>query len=278
MFINTPEYETSFFVPFKSGNLVMYSALIEVFKLNNIDYAIIEKTDHEQKNCYLFVRNPLERFFSSYKWYDKIKKEYEQNLTNNTSIKDHKNIIDLFKNNYVNSLSDYIKMYKRFINNCVDFHYLPQTSFFITQTKDNGVRANLNFNFRKEYDDRFKYNNYKIFRVEEIMETIKINNEFLNASAFNFPYIQNETLSNKEIKKFLFLKDFPDNVHYQFMVFYSYFMSYYDTVHHNKNIDYYDTISVDEYRNAYEVFFKEMLFLGYDEEINIKNKKFKDFV
>lgn len=280
MFINVPEFNTSFVVPYKSGNLLIYSTLVEILKTNNIEYTLDGETDNMLENCFLFVRNPLDRFFSSYKWIIKLRAIYadETNDISDLVYQSYKNAIELFDLFEINTLNDYIKKYNSFLNSCQDTHYLPQTSFFITKTSDNGVRANLNFNFRKEYDNRFKNNNYRFIRIEEITETININNNFLNSTAFNFPFFQNETLEDKKIKKFDFLNKFPEKLNHQFMVYYMYFMLYFDTVHHNKNIDIYSEITFDEYQRAHNMFIKEILFFGYSDEIDTNKKNFKNSV
>lgn len=275
LFLNSWDHEISFIIPYKSGHSLIFSTLIEVLKLNKITYSLEVDTRRLQKNCFLFVRNPIDRFFSGYHWVNKLKLAYEQGESLDKEKEKHfKESYELFKNLEIYSLNDYIVKYKSFINCVDDMHYLPQTSFFLTKTTDNGVRANLNFNFRKEYDRYFDDINYRIFRIEEINETIEVNNKFLESTDFNFA--NSDTLGSKGLKKFPFLKSFSEEINQQFMVYYTYFMGYYNLSHHLNKKNLYGEVSVVEFLNLLEMFRKEILFFGYNDEIDSYKKNLEN--
>ncbi len=278
MHINVPEFETSFLAPHKSGSKIVYASLIETLESHTIDYKIIGSNYDTHKNCILFVRNPVNRFFSSYDWYIKMTKQIidsNQKLSNT-----EKNVImesiKPFNDLEITSLSSFIEKYIGFINNSSDTHYLPQSSFFLTKSGDMGTRANLNFNLRKEYDNRFENNNYKFFRIEEIDQIIKINNSFLKDNEFHFGLTKKENLNKFKLKPFTFFNNFPKTFNHMFMVFYTYFKDFYKESHHSQNPNYYyDEITLVEYQTVLRMFKKELDFYGYDEELNYDKNKFK---
>ena len=212
MHLNVPKYETTFLIPFKSGNRLLYSTLIELLELNKINYKLSYDTNEFEKDCQLFVRNPIERFFSSYNWFLRMDDAHDLSGKREWTVNEKKNfekIAEVFHECEINSPSTFISNYIQFINSTDDFHYLPQTSFFITKSDDKGVRANVNFNFRKEYD-KFFTGNYRINRIEEIDELIDVNNQILRLSKFNVDF-KNKPLPNQELKEFSFLRNFPNN-------------------------------------------------------------------
>jgi hypothetical protein len=274
MYLNVPQFKTTFIVPFKSGNKLIYSTLLEVFNLNKIEYSINSNSYDFEKNCILFVRNPINRFFSGYQWCQKIIAGPEDILIKK---EDEKKIIDNINLSNINSLSSYISNYKNFINLSEDYHSLPQTSFFLKRSQDVDIRSNIDYNFRKEYDDAF-VNNYRFFRIEEIDDIIKTNNEILISNEFNKFEINGSILKNENIKYFKFFNTFPPDLNYQFMAFYSFFKNYFDYSNHhsNNNQYYYDEITKDDYLKVFEMFKKELLFFGYDDEIGVEINKFKN--
>lgn len=265
MHINVPEFETSFVIPFKSGNRVIYSTLIEVFKLNNIEYHLVSDQDNLENTCNLFVRHPLDRFFSTYSWYLKLLRVDNSIGSHLLDREDLNKVIEYFKISKIDTLSDYISKYKTFLNICEDFHYLPQSSFFLSRKKDVGVRANINFNFRKEYDLKYEKVKHVFFRIEEINEIIKINYGLLETYSFAFPFKDDQTLENQKIKLFPFLNKFPEKLNHQFMAYYIFYMDFYNKNHHEKNYDIFTQITEDELNTAFDMFKKEMYFFGYDD-------------
>lgn len=273
MFINVNNYNISFIVPKKSGNKLIYSSLMHLFKIYGIDYTISSDTGTYEKNCYLFVRNPVDRFFSSYDWFLRLCNSTTTLTPHDESIKT--NTIEIFNHFEIKTLLDYINNYVKFINTCQDFHYLPQSSFFITKTVDNGVRTNLNLNYRKSYDNAFP-DNYKIFRIEEIDEQIEKNIENLKLLKYGDNFLLNKTISDYGIKKFSFLNFLPENMSAKFMIIYRFFQSYYAVSHHSEDKNYYfNQISINDYISVCDMFKKESIFLGYDDNIDTVRKYFK---
>jgi len=280
MHINIPEYKLSIIVPHKSGNTILYSTIVEILELNSIEFNNTTNSDDLEENCFLFVRNPIDRFFSSYNWYVKTKKLFDNDrleslTTNQLTIMGES--LKVFDDLEIDSLSKFIEKYIIFINNSTDTHFLPQSSFFLKRNADNGMRANLNFNIREEYDNRFENRNYKFFRVEGVSDIIKINQSLLMERGIkNFGLYKKNNVSKTNLKTFPFLKDFPKNTNHLFMIFHTYFNDFLSEYHHSKNPNYYyDEITVDDYKKVYNMFKKECIFFGYDDEPNLANKKFK---
>jgi hypothetical protein len=283
MHINIPEYKLSIIVPHKSGNTIIYSTLVSILELNLIEFNLTSNRDKIEENCILFVRNPVDRFFSSYDWHIKMKKQYDSNNLEYLP-KDELDFttesLKIFDDLEIDSLPKFIEKYKIFINNSNDTHFLPQSSFFLKREVDKGMRANLSLNIRKEYDLRFQNHNYKFFRVEDINEIIKFNKSLLMRNGLiNFGLLRNDNDNKNELKTLPFLKDFPKNTNYLFMVFNSYFNDTLSENHNSKNPNYYyDEITVNDYKKVYEMFKKECVFFGYDDEPNLNNIEFKKSV
>lgn len=280
MHINIPGYKLSLIVPHKSGNTIIYSTLVDVLEFNSIEFNTTFSRDEIEENCFLFVRNPVDRFFSSYNWFVKMKKLYDTNNLKNLST-DQINLIkeslNVFNDLGIDSLSKFIEKYKIFINNSNDTHFLPQSSFFLKRTADKGTRANLSLNIRKDYDTRFQNHNYKFFRIEDINDTIKLNKSLLMEKGLkNFGLLRKDNVSKIELKTFPFLKDFPQTANHLFMMFHTYFNDFLSETHHSKTPNYYyDEITAIEYVKVYELFRKECIFFGYDDEPNLNNIEFK---
>jgi hypothetical protein len=278
--INIPTYKLSIIIPHKSGNTIIYSTLADILQLYLIEFNLTPNRDEMEENCILFVRNPVDRFFSSYNWYVKIKKQFDEGLLNmmpNNQLSLIKESLKVFESLEIDSLSKFIEKYKNFINNSNDTHYLPQSSSFLRRDTDKGVMSNLSLNLRNEYDTRFEKHNYKFFRVEDINEIIKLNKSLLIKNGLtSLSLSKNDVVNNIELKTFPFLKDFPKRASYLFMVFNTYFNDFLSENHHSKTPNYYyDEITVDEYLTVYEMFRKECIFFGYNDEPNLKNLEFK---
>lgn len=280
MHINIPEYKLSIIVPHKSGNTLIYSTLVDILEFNSIKFNNVSNNDELEETCFLFVRNPVDRFFSAYNWYVKVKTLFDSDslrtlTTNQLTIMDES--LKIFNDLEIDSLPKFIEKYKIFINNSNDTHFLPQSSFFLKRNGDKGMRANLNFNIRKEYDSRFENRNYKFFRIEDIGDTIKLNKSLLMKNGIkNFGLHKKDNLSKVELKKFPFLKDFPQNTDHLFTVFHTYFNDFLSENHHSKNPNYYhNQITINEYMMVYEMFKKECIFFGYADEPNLSNIEFK---
>ena len=280
MHINIPEYKLSLIVPHKSGNTILYSTLVDILETNSIEFINTSNNDELEENCFLFIRNPIDRFFSSYNWYTRLKTLLDSDrlktlTTDQLSIMNES--LKIFDDLEIDSLPKFIEKYKIFINNSNDTHFLPQSSFFLKRNADNGMRSNLNVNIRKEYDARFENRNYKFFRVEDIGDTIKLNKSLLMEGGIkNFGLNKKDNVNKIELKKFPFLKDFPKNANHLFMVFYTYFNDFLSENHHSKTPNYYhNDITINEYIKVCEMFKKECIFFGYDDEPNLNNIEFK---
>jgi hypothetical protein len=272
--MNVPEYNVSFIAPHKSGNTILYSTLVDILKLNSIEYNFLN--DKLEKDCFLFVRNPIDRFFSSYDWYVKLKRLHDLDMLKDLSdddLKQTKSSLEVFENLEIDSLSKFIEKYELFINNSIDTHFLPQSSFFFKRSTNNEMVGNLNFNFRIEYDRRFENHNYKFFRMEDINDIIKFNKNLSISSDFKNYGVLNKT----DFKSFYFLKDFSKTINNLFMIFHTYHKDSLSEYHHSKNPNYYyGEITLNEYLTVCEIFRKECLFFGYDDIPNLLNKEFKN--
>lgn len=267
--INLTKEKITIIVPYKSGHTLLYSTFIHLFKHYNIDFTIGATTDNFLENVYVFVRNPLDRFFSSYNWFEEMYLRGDGDDNTIPRIKKYKESCN------ITDLKSYIRNYNEFIKICDDYHFLPQTSQILYSSS-----KNITITKKQPISDiEFEYNkklgpNYKIFRVEEINDTIKINKDILNINGVGFFNKINNTLFNSDIKIFDFLNPFDDNLNSMFMIFYVYFKNLFDESGHHKKQTYLDKISEEDFCLSYLLIKREFDFFGYKpNEIDVKKLK-----
>ena len=252
--INLIKEKISIVIPYKSGHSVLYETFLNLFKVMEIDYEIVNDPSNKMENVFIFTRNPIDRFFSGYFWLISSDKEYET-----------------LKEKYkINDLQSYISNYLRFINSESNLHYLPQSTQILMKCLGDPLEVNLFMNHRKKYDDCFK-GNYKIFRIEDITSVVNSNYDNMSSKKVGL-YPKVKLIEDVEFKKFPFLEMFSVDVNLLFMSFYEMFMKHNKLTYHHKNINYYNQISLQEYNQVFNYFQYELNWFGYEKDDEIVKK------
>ena len=68
MVLSLPDCSVSYIIPFKSGKNLIGTTLSHLFRIHDINHFIREDLSGIQECCNIFVRNPVDRFFSCYSW------------------------------------------------------------------------------------------------------------------------------------------------------------------------------------------------------------------
>ena len=98
--LNIKEKDLSIIIPYKNGHTILYMTFIHLFKHLNIDISLENKPNNFLNNDHIFVRNPVDRFFSSYYWLI--------NMTKNGEDKYKQDILNLIKNTNTHNIDNYI--------------------------------------------------------------------------------------------------------------------------------------------------------------------------
>jgi hypothetical protein len=258
--LNIKEKDLSIIIPYKNGHTLLYTTFIHLFKHLNIEVGT--NPDEILSNVYVFVRNPINRFFSSYNWLDYMSKIGEDEYKKNIKI--------LLKKINVCDIDSYISQYGNFLIECDDFHYIPQSCQILCNK--NKIYKNELIDIKTDlkllYDAKFGLN-YKIFKIENIDEIIEKNIFSLIEKNVGFNK-QSESVAFN-INKFDFLEDYPNDVSFLFSTFYQYFKNIFKMTHHHKNIDYTNKINLPQYKLVCSITENERIFFGYNlEEIDYK--------
>lgn len=145
----------------KSGSLLLLNTFIQFCKLYNISYthsSILNGTENDfnkDTKFYIFTRNPIDRFLTSYNWF---KNESDSN-----------NNVNLLKRKYsINNVTDFIKHYDTIMYQVEDTHYQPQL-FQILEY--NTYPFTLTFPIINE-KLKNRFNQYQFIKVEDLTDKI----------------------------------------------------------------------------------------------------------
>jgi hypothetical protein len=224
----------------KSGHTLLKTVFRNVFFKHSIDfnsYQIIQpdREEFKEKQKFLFVRNPIDRFFSTYYFF-----EY------NSSI----------------NLNSYIRDYNTNLEQTQNAHYKPQYKCLTTGkgTSYSSIDTCFNEEFGK----------YKIIKIEDIDSSMEL---FKTSLDFSIQKTGSSKFYDQEIT-FDFLNNENKLVSLDFILLYSYFKDYYEKiVRHHKNRDFLKEITKDQYEQVYSLLKDEMLFYGYEKHDLTKCKK-----
>ena len=258
--LNIKEKDLSIIIPLKNGHTLLYVTFVHLFKHLNIE--VETKPTEILNNVHIFVRNPIDRFFSSYYWLDYMTKVGSEVYKNN--------LISLLKKTNISDIDSYINQYRNFLIECDDFHYIPQ-SCQILRTEDKIYKNDL---IDIQTDIKLLYNknfgsNYKIFKIEDINKIIEGNTSSLIKKNIGFDGSYEPIAFN--LNKFDFLEGYPNDINFLFSTFYQYFKNIYTKTNHHKNIDYTDRINLPQYKLVCSLTENERTFFGYDlKEIDYK--------
>ena len=252
--LNIKEKDLSIIIPLKNGHTLLYVTFVHLFKHLNIE--VETKPIEILNNVHIFVRNPIDRFFSSYYWLDYMTKVGSEDYKNN--------LITLLKKTNISDIDSYINQYRNFLIECDDFHYIPQSSQILYNIKNKTYKNELidiQTDLKLLYDEIFGLN-YKIFKIENINKIIERNTSTLIKK--NIGFDRNFETPAFNLNKFDFLEDYPNEVSFLFSTFYEYFKSIYVKTNHHKNIDYTNKINLYQYKLVCSLAENERTFFGYD--------------
>ena len=264
--LNIKEKDLSIIVPFKSGHTLLYTTFIHLFKHLNIDVEIENNPNKFLNNVYIFVRNPIDRFISSYFYLNRMLNDGQDEYKNG--------IVNLIKNTNINDIDGYISRYEIFIKECDDFHYIPQSSQILYNNcriyKEEIIDAQTDLKLL--YDLRFG-SNYKIFKIEDIDRVINKNSAILIHKNIGFDNKLDSMAFN--IDKFYFLNDYSKEVNFLFTTFYLFFKNINKINGHHKNVDYLNEVTFSGYSIIQSLTENERVFFKYPKksvDINIFKK------
>jgi hypothetical protein len=153
-----PDYNIALQFTNKTGSLQMINTFMLFFNYNNIKYeeaTILYNSPNpfdEKTQFYIFTRNPIDRFITTYNWFM-------------NSIDGPENVLNLKKKYNIPDIESYINNYTKIMYEIDDTHYQPQI-FEILAVEPN----KFNFDSKSIKDSLFKrYNtNYTFLNIERI--------------------------------------------------------------------------------------------------------------
>ena len=265
--LNIKDKDLSIIIPYKNGHTLLYTTFTHLFKHLNIEFEMEGDVSKFLGNSYIFVRNPIDRFFSSYFFMEFVSK-----LGTGIFSKRVKHLVNYSK---IYNINGFIKDYDNFINMCDDTHFIPQSSQILyingeVLLKKEIINSEIDINLL--YENKFE-KNYKIFKIEDIDKIIQENTLNLISKDIGFSDNFNSIAFDVD-NKFDFLSDFPNEINFLFSTFYFYFKNLYKMSSHHKNVNYVDKITLEEYKKVCKITNNEYNFFKYDEKI-IDEKLFK---
>jgi hypothetical protein len=266
--LNVKEKDLSIIIPYKNGHTLLYNTFVHLFNHLNIEFEMKGDVTKILSNSYIFVRNPIDRFFSSYFFM-----EYVSRFGTEGHSDDVKRLVE---STNIRDINTYIRNYNMFLSMCDDTHFIPQSSQILYNNqqiflKNEIINDEIDMNLL--YENKFG-KNYKIFKIEDIDEVIKENTLNLISKNIGSDDRFNSIAFNTFKCEFEFLNDFSIDSNFLFTTFYFYFKNLHQTSKHHKNVNYIEKITLDEYRKVCEITKNEYLFFQYDEKV-INRKLFK---
>jgi hypothetical protein len=255
--IYIPKYKCAFITGNKSGSRALLNTFVMFFDYIDIEYTQIETSDYialPDTKYYIMVRNPLERFFTTYNW-------LMRDTSKKTELEFNK-IENVLKKYNIQTIEDYANSYKKLYNELeFDTHLFEQYYSFIPPPhfKNNGIDISY-IELKKAFDKKF--NNYQFIHIENLLD---ISETYRN----NFSLSDDGYLTNSigfmidvfsEFDKLTIEQKKLSNI------FYSYIIQILDTRHHSK-------LKTSEYRENYigkitnnymHLFRNELILYGYN--------------
>jgi len=229
------ETEESYYIFFlKSGHSLLNSVFNNVFAKYSIGFnssCNIPLTSEEfrQKQKFLFVRNPISRFFSSYYFFD-----FDKTM----------------------GIDAYIEYSTTTSQRDRDSHLKSQYNCLT-------VGRDMKWTSMRDYFDS-ELGEYKIVKLEDLDRDIEYFRETKSKANNTAFYSENSTLFNQEVN-FNFLKSKNKAINIDFILLYSYYKTYYEkTKLHHRKVDFLSKINQRQYLEVYYLFEEEMLFYGYE--------------
>jgi hypothetical protein len=223
--IYIPDYKCAFITANKSGSRGVINTLIMFFEYNNINYEKLVGSNYTTNNdvkYYILVRNPIERFFTTYTWLmrDTSKMcDIEFNLIQN-----------VLKKYNIETIEDYACNYKKLYDELeFDTHFFEQYFSFIPPPnyENNGINISSS-ELKKIFD--LTFNNYEFVHIEKLIDIVENYKNNYTLSDDNYLIDSGQFLID-EFLEFNRLSTFQKKLS---NIFYSYIIDVLDLKHHNK--------------------------------------------
>jgi hypothetical protein len=223
-----PDYNIALQFTNKTGSLQMINTFMLFFNYNNIKYeeaTILYNSPNpfdEKTQFYIFTRNPIDRFITTYNWFM-------------NSIDGPENVLNLKKKYNIPDIESYINNYTKIMYEIDDTHYQPQI-FEILAFE----RNKFNFDSKSIKDSLFKgYNTNYTFLNMEMISTFLEN--FTNTYQYSHGNLLDLSLPKTDYECKLILDLIPEFVsmdieskkHFNFL--YLAIKSILDKGHHHTN-------------------------------------------
>ena len=266
--LNIKEKDLSIIIPYKNGHTLLYNTFVHLFNHLNIEFEMESDVTKILGNSYIFVRNPVDRFFSSYFFMEYVSRFGTEGHSDD--------VRRLVESTNIRDINTYIRNYNMFLSMCDDTHFIPQSSQILYNNqkiflKHEIINGEIDMNLL--YENKFG-KNYKIFKIEDIDGVIKENTLNLISKNIGSAGRFNSMALNTFKYEFEFLNYFPIDTNFLFTTFYFYFKNLHQKSGHHKNVNYFEKITLQEYREVCNITKKEYSFFQYDEKV-INQKLFK---
>ena len=194
-----PDYNITLQFTNKTGSLQMLNSFMLFFNYNNIKYEDASKfydttnPFNDDTHFYIFTRNPIDRFFTTYNWF----------MDSSDSVE----LVVNLKNKYnITDIESFILNYHKIMYEVDNTHYQPQT-FEILQFDKNNFTIDLN-TIKESLFNRFK-TNYTFLNIEMISTFLE---NFTNIYEYSHGNIVDLMLPKTDYKYQLILDLIPEFV------------------------------------------------------------------
>lgn len=254
--IYIPDYNCAFITANKSGSRGIINTLTMFFDYTNINYEKLVGSNYDTKSdvkYYILVRNPIERFFTTYSWLMR-----DGSKISDTQFDIIENVLEKYN---IKTIEDYASNYKNLYDALeFDTHFFEQYFSFIPPPnyKNNGI--DISYIELKNTFDSF-FNNYEFVHIEKL---ISITEDYKNSYTLHDDDYSNES-TNFMIDLFSEFNELSISQKKLSNIFYTYIIQILDLRHHHK-------IKTNEYKQKYinvitnkymHLFKTELMLYGY---------------
>lgn len=255
--IYIPEYNCAFITANKSGSRVILNTLSMFCHHSRIKYNMLDSSNYTtipNVKYYILVRNPIDRFFTTYSWLIR-----DVSLLGEVGIAQIKNVITKYN---IKSIEDYAQNYRKMYDDLeYDSHFIEQYYSFIPPPyHQKSVEDVSELDIANLFDSMYK--NYEFIQIEKLSH---ISGDYKNNFTLYDEPTSQESNFSFIIDLFLEFKSIPIKEKELFNIFYDYITQILDSSHHNKSTtipiknEYINTIT----QNYMHLFKTELKLYGY---------------